>query len=140
MIFFAYALFIFLWWSHAVLSVIFGILGSSGIDIGDPTFFTEKKNRKFLIEKKNRIFFDQHFSIVYRIFCCWKSQWKFKILKFRFFRKNTKSFLDFFRRKIFRPENFGSPIPIPNFSKIPKIILRTPCDDSKQVENLKPFC
>ena len=53
---------------------------------------------------------------------------------------STKKFSDFFRRKKNRSNFFGSPIPIPNFPKIPKIILRTPCDDSKQVENQKTFC
>ena len=39
-----------------------------------------------------------------------------------FFRQN---FSDFFRRKFFDQYVFGSPIPIPNDPKIPKITLRT---------------
>ena len=52
-------------------------------------------------------------------------------------KKSTKKcfdqkFPDFFRRKFFRPEIFGLPIPIPNFPKIPKITLRTACDHFKK--------
>ena len=50
---------------------------------------------------------------------------------------STKKFSDFFRRKIFRPKFFRSPIPIPNFPEIPKIMLRKPCDDSKQTKTSK---
>ena len=42
---------------------------------------------------------------------------------------------DFFRRKMFRPIFFRVPISIPNFPKIPKIILRTACDRSKYTKN-----
>ena len=48
---------------------------------------------------------------------------------------STKKFSDFFRRKIFRPTFFGSPIPIPNFPKIPKIILRTTCVHPNGMKN-----
>ena len=50
---------------------------------------------------------------------------------------SIKKFSIFFRRKMFRPKNFRSPIPIPNFPKIPKIMLRKPCDDSKQTKTPK---
>ena len=43
-------------------------------------------------------------------------------------KKIDQTFSDFFRRKTFRPEIFGLPIPIPNFPKIPKIALRKLCD------------
>ena len=42
---------------------------------------------------------------------------------------------DFFRRKIVRPIFFRVPISIPNFPKIPKIILRTACDRSKNTNS-----
>ena len=47
-----------------------------------------------------------------------------------------QKFSDFFRRKIFRPKFFGSLIPIPNFPKIPKIVLRTACDHFKNTKTL----
>ena len=60
--FFSDALFVFLKWSHAVISVIFGILGQFGIGVGDPKNSDRKKFRRKKIEKdcrKNRkIFFE----------------------------------------------------------------------------------
>ena len=37
----------------------------------------------------------------------------------------------------FSTKNYCSPIPIPNFPKIPKIILRKPCDEFKYEKNKK---
>ena len=54
--------------------------------------------------------------------------------KSKFFGPNfffDQKFSDFFRRFFFRPIFFRVPISIPNFPKIPKIILRTACDHSK---------
>ena len=56
----------------------------------------------------------------------------------QFFLNFVSFFLDSNEKN--RSKIFGSPIPIPNFPKIPKIILRTPCDDSKEAKNQKPFC
>ena len=42
---------------------------------------------------------------------------------------------NFFRWKIFRPNFFWVPIPIPNFPKIPKITLRTACDHFKNTNS-----
>ena len=46
-----------------------------------------------------------------------------------------KTFSDFFRRKFCRSIFFRVPISIPNFPKIPKIILRTACDRSKNTNS-----
>ena len=53
---------------------------------------------------------------------------------------STNTFFDQKFSDYFRTNFFGSPIPIPNFPKNPKIILRTPCDDSKETKTQKkPF-
>ena len=94
----------------------------------------------------------------------WKSRWKFKIfeiskkwnfeiLNFRwlFQRKKNRSKIEknwsqkifdqkvfgFFSTKILSPNFFGSSIPMPNFPKNPKIMLKTPSDDSKETKNRK---
>ena len=58
----------------------------------------------------NKIFFDQQKISIKKIF--------------------DQTFSDFFRRINIRPENFGLPIPIPKFPKIPKIALRKLCDEA----------
>ena len=71
----------------------------------------EKKSSKISMKKKvdQKIFDQQKISI--KIFF-------------------DQTFSDFFRRKNIRPENFGLPIPIPKFPKIPKIALRKLCDEA----------
>ena len=126
--------------------------------------FWSKKIRTLLVEK---YFWTKIFRFFDRKKNRWKSQWKFKILRFRkIFEKKQKSqnfefsltfstkifstknrkilvpkiffdqtFSDFFRRKMFRPKIFRVPISIPNFPKIPKIILKTACDRSKNTNS-----
>ena len=98
--------------SHGFLSMIFGFLGKFGIGIGDPKMF----ERNFFVEKNPKTFWS-------------------KIFGPKFF--STKMFSDFFRRKMFSQKTFRSPIPTPNFPKIPKIMLRKPCDDYKQTKTSK---
>ena len=106
--------FVFLKWSHAVLSTIFGILGKCGIGISDPKklgekFFVEKKIRQLLVEKKNWSkllvgrkyfligFFSSKFSMNFfrskiffdrKIFLIEKNHWKFR------WKKSTIFFFD----------------------------------------------
>ena len=109
-----------------MLSVIFGIFGSFGIEIGDPKknwskIFRRKKSENF----SSKIFWDQQFSI--------EHFFDQNFGRPKIFDKNFSTFCFdiFFRRKFFRQFFFGSPISIPNDPKIPKIILRTTCDHYK---------
>ena len=97
------ALFVFLYWSHAVLSVIFGILRSFGIEICDPKkncrkIFRRNKIRKLLVEqflrkkslKKSMKIQNFEISIFFL-----ENFWNFKILNFHSFFQRT-----FFQTKI----------------------------------------
>ena len=126
-------------------------------------FFDEKKLKTF----RSKNFWDENFTIFDRKKFRWKSQWKFKILKFWFFfpkffrnfeisnfhwlfQRNIfrskiekfwsqkifdQKFSDFFSTKNFSTKKIGSPISIPNDPKIPKITLRTACDNYKNTNN-----
>ena len=58
---FSCAMFVFLKGSHGVLSVIFGIFGKFGIEIGDPIFLGRKKFRRKKSENFWSIFFGPKF-------------------------------------------------------------------------------
>ena len=88
--------------SHNFLSVIFGIFGIFGIEICDRKNFRRKNFGRKNFRLKN-IFSKNNFSRPKKIL--WKSQWKMKISKFRFFRRKIKIsnfslFIDFFIGKI----------------------------------------
>ena len=119
----------FLRWSHAVLSVIFGIFGKFGIEIG--TRENKLVEKKFV--EKNPKTFGRFFLNFHQLFQRFFLSKKIEIFWSQFF--STKKFSDFFRR-IF----LGLPIPIPKFPKIPKITLRAACDHFKNTNSTHEKC
>ena len=97
----------------------------------------KKIDRKQIIE--NQSFFDVFFSIK-KFATNFFSSKNVSIQKI-FFDKNV---LGFFSTKNCRIKKCWLPIPIRNFPKIPKIILRTACDHYKNTNNAHekklPFC
>ena len=97
--------------SHNFLSVIFGIFGSFGIEIGDPKniwskMFRRKKIRTLFVEN----FLGPKFFDFWPMFFRWKSQWKYKFSRFWKFFETFSKFQNFefsltFQRTIFRPTN-----------------------------------
>ena len=151
--------------SHAVLSMIFGILGKFCIGIGNQKnsigfFFVDEKSkqkkmskiilvenflgRKFFDRKKkvgrtffgrkksskNQSFFDDFFSTKKFSTNFFFSIKKISTQKIFFAQKlcSTIFCLDFPSTKKNPIEIFWLPIPMRNFPKIPKIILRTACE------------
>ena len=153
---FSYAeVFAYLVASHDFLSMIFGILGKFGIGIGDQKYFCRKifvenvfrkKCRKKMLVENMTFLKKIEISKILKIEMLKFS--KFPILrfskfsKFRFFQKchfSTNFFFDiffehFFDENVFRQKYFWTPIPIPNFTKIPKNTLRRAWDHFKSTK------
>ena len=89
---------------------------------------------KMFFDRKNKVNKVIHFFFRSKIFSIKKYFFDQNMFRPLFF-FGTSFLIFFFRRKNFRQTIFGSPIPIPNFPKIPKIILRTACDRSKYTKN-----
>ena len=101
----------------------------------DRNRWTKKFRRKCFIEKnwsKKKVDnFSKHFRQI------------FENLSELFFWNIVNFFsINFFRWKIFDEKFYCSPIPIPNFPKIPKITLRKSCDEFKDTKSWKKqvFC
>ena len=126
-------------WPHAFLSMIFGIFGKFGIGIGGQTYFCRENVRRKKISEKNvehflveKWFFDRKNrpTISRKIFSIEK-------IDQTFYQIFGHCFPKYVRQKCFRQKYFPSPIPIPNFLKILKIMPRKACGHLK-IRNGRP--
>ena len=147
---------VYLKYSHGFLSMIFGFLGNFRIDIAkNPHKHIFFQDQTSLLKKNENIFFETKKISKTNL---WKSQWKMRISKFRFFFEKCPNFPNFhfsltFPKKkirdfwglekyfvIFFGKLFWSwkkiclcgffAMSIRNFPRNPKITLRKPCDES----------